>query len=75
MAGDRSEHALEGATVVEILRELERANPAIRGWIIDERGLIRRHINVFVNGEQRDGETAVAGADRVDVLPAISGGA
>ena len=35
MAGDRSEHALEGATVVEILRELERANPAIRGWIIN----------------------------------------
>jgi len=75
MAGDRSEHALEGATVVETLRELERAHPAIRGWIIDERGLIRRHINVFVNGEQGEGETAVAGADRVDVLPAISGGA
>ena len=75
MADDRSEHPLEGATVVETLRELERAHPAIRGWIIDERGLIRRHINVFVNGEQGDGETAVAGADRVDVLPAISGGA
>ena len=75
MAGDRSEHALDGATVVETLRELERTHPAIRGWIIDERGLIRRHINVFVNGEQGEGETAVAGADRVDVLPAISGGA
>jgi sulfur-carrier protein len=75
MAGDRSEHTLDGATVVETLRELERTHPAIRGWIIDERGLIRRHINVFVNGEQGDGETEVAGADRVDVLPAISGGA
>ncbi len=74
LAGEVGEHALEGAQVVELLRELERAHPAIRGWIIDERGLIRRHINVFVNGEQSAEQTAVDGDDRVDVLPAISGG-
>ena len=44
------------------------------GWILDERGRIRRHINVFVNGERGSEETAVAAADHVDVLPAISGG-
>ena len=38
------------------------------------RGLIRRHINVFVNGDLSGEETAVAGEDRIDVLPAISGG-
>jgi molybdopterin converting factor small subunit len=75
LAGDRAEHVLEGATVVELLRELERSHPATGGWIIDERGLIRRHINVFVNGERGEEETAVADEDRVDVLPAISGGA
>jgi sulfur-carrier protein len=74
LAGDCSEHALEGATVIEVLRELERANPAMDGWIVDERGLIRRHINVFVNGERGGEDTAVAGDDRLDVLPAISGG-
>jgi sulfur-carrier protein len=74
LAGDASEHALEGRTVVELLRELERAYPPIRGWIIDERGNVRRHINVFVNGQRRDEGTPVAGDDRVDVLPAISGG-
>ena len=31
------------------------SSPALRGWILDERGRIRRHINVFVNGEQGDG--------------------
>jgi sulfur-carrier protein len=74
MAGDLSEHETGGATVVEVLQELERATPGIDGWILDERGLIRRHINVFVNGEQGEEETAVGPDDRVEVLPAISGG-
>jgi molybdopterin synthase sulfur carrier subunit len=74
LAGDRSEHSVEGATVGELLRALERAQPATGGWILDERGLIRRHINVFVNGEPGGEETAVGTEDRVDVLPAISGG-
>ena len=74
LTGDRAEHTVEGATVVELLRELERAHPATGGWILDERGLIRRHMNVFVNGELGAAETAVGSEDRVDVLPAISGG-
>ena len=43
--------------------------------MLDERGHIRQHINVFVNGEQGREETAVADGDRVEVIPAISGGA
>jgi molybdopterin converting factor small subunit len=74
LAGDRGEHELDGANVGELLRALERAHPATDGWILDERGRIRRHINVFVNGELGDEETAVGAGDRVDVLPAISGG-
>ena len=74
LAGDRPEHVLDGATVMELLRELERSHPATGGWILDERGMIRRHINVFVNGERGGEDTAVAPEDRIDVLPAISGG-
>ena len=74
LAGDRSEHAIEGATVGELLLELERAHPAASGWILDERGVLRRHINVFVNGELGGQATPVHGEDRIDVLPAISGG-
>ena len=73
-AGDHAEHELDGATVATVLRALEREQPAIAGWVLDERGRIRRHINVFVNGEQGREETAVATGDRLDVLPAISGG-
>ncbi len=74
LAGDRSEHPVEAGTVCELLRELERAHPAMGGWILDERGLIRRHIAVFVNGECVREDAPVAPEDRIDVLPAISGG-
>ena len=69
-----AEHSLEGDTIAELLARLEREKPALHGWILDERGRIRRHINVFVNGEKGGEDTAVAADDRVDVLPAISGG-
>jgi molybdopterin converting factor small subunit len=66
---------VDAATVREALRALERAQPELRGWILDERGLVRRHINVFVDGEMGREETALGGDARIDVLPAISGGA
>jgi len=75
LAGDRGEQDVAGATVAELLRELERAHPALAGWVLDERGRIRRHINVFVNGERAAEEDAVDAGAEVDVLPAISGGA
>jgi len=74
LAGDCAEHEIDGACVAELLRELERRHPPVCGWILDERGLIRRHINVYVNGERGRDTTAVGPGDRIDVLPAISGG-
>jgi molybdopterin synthase sulfur carrier subunit len=74
LAGGCSEHELRGGTVGELLIALEQAHPAVAGWVLDERRLVRRHINVFVNGERGDESTAVAESDRVEVVPAITGG-
>lgn len=74
LAGGSSEHHVEGSTVLELLRGLERRYPVLAGWVIDERGRIRRHINVYVNGQQGGESTAVGDGDRVEVLPAITGG-
>jgi molybdopterin converting factor small subunit len=74
MAGDRTEHEFAAGTVGELLEALEREQPEVRGWILDERGELRRHINVFLNGEPSSPAAAVGNGDRVDVLPAISGG-
>jgi sulfur-carrier protein len=74
LAGGRAEHELEGATVLEVLRALELRHPDVSGWVLDERGRIRRHIIVFVNGERGRETMAVQPGDRVEVLPAITGG-
>jgi molybdopterin converting factor small subunit len=74
LAGGQREVELDGATVVEVLKALERQHPETRGWILDERGLIREHINVFVDKEYGREDTSVTASDRLHVIPAISGG-
>lgn len=74
LAGGRRELELDGATVAEVLQALEREHPDVKGWILDEQGNIREHINVFVNKEIGGEGTALGPDDRVHILPAISGG-
>jgi molybdopterin converting factor small subunit len=74
LAGGKREVRVHGSTVAEVLRALELEHPSLAGWVLDEHGLIREHINVFVNRESGDEQTAVAPDDRLHVLPAISGG-
>lgn len=74
LAGDRAEHTVEGGTIGELLVALEREHPSASGWILDERGVLRRHVNVYLNGEPGRQDTPVCADDRIDVLPAISGG-
>jgi molybdopterin converting factor small subunit len=74
LAGGKRELELEGATVAEVLTALEREHPDTRGWILDERGAIREHINVFVNKEYGREDTSVTPSDCLHVIPAISGG-
>jgi MFS family permease/molybdopterin converting factor small subunit len=74
LAGKRTDVPVAGSSVVEVLRVLEREHPGLEGWILDERGLIREHVNVFVNGERGAEHTPVGERDRVHILPAITGG-
>jgi molybdopterin converting factor small subunit len=66
---------LEGTTVGEVLHALEREHTAVAGWILDEHGRIREHVNIFVNGDRGGETTPVGERDRLHVLPAITGGA
>jgi sulfur-carrier protein len=74
LAGGNSQIAVDGASVGEALRTLERLHPRIEGWILDEQGRIRAHVNVFVNGERTKEDAPLEQDDRMDVLHSISGG-
>lgn len=74
LAGGNRQVVMAGATVGEVLRDLERHWPKTSGWILDERGRIRRHVNVFLNGETVREDAAVRPDDRLHVLASISGG-
>jgi molybdopterin converting factor small subunit len=67
-----------GATVRELLDELDRRYPGLAAYIVDETGRVRRHVNVFVREEPiYDRESLadkVAPGDKVHILQALSGG-
>lgn len=65
----------DGATLGEVLAELERRYPGIRFRMVDEQGRIRPHLRFFADGEQI-GELgqALAGDGELVVVLALSGG-
>ena len=75
LAGGNTRVEVSGASVGEALRELEQAHPAMRGWVLDEKGQIRRHVNVFVDGERAGLDVSVAPDSELNIIQAISGGA
>ena len=65
----------QGATLAELLADLDRAYPGIRFRIIDEQERIRPHIKIFVNREQaRSLALPLVTSDEVLVIAALSGG-
>lgn len=69
---------VEATTVAEVVREVDKIAPGIAFYICDERGRLRRHVNVFVGEEpiaDRDRLSDTVGPDaRVFILQALSGG-
>jgi sulfur-carrier protein len=67
-----------GANVAEVVRALDVRYPRLAEYLLDERGALRKHVNIFVGeGLIHDRATlsdAVACDDTVFVLQALSGG-
>jgi sulfur-carrier protein len=68
----------EGQTVAEVIRSLEQQHPGLAAYIVDERGSLRKHVNIFVNDElvtdRIDLTDAVSPKTRVYIFQALSGG-
>ena len=71
-------HDVEASTVAEVVQRLDARWPGIGFYITDERGQLRQHVAVWVNGSQvKDRATlqdAVPDGATVDILQALSGG-
>jgi molybdopterin converting factor small subunit len=65
--------AARGRTVTEVIDDLELRVPGLRDRLCDGTAL-RRHLNIFVAGQQAALSTAVQEEQVVHVIPAVSGG-
>ncbi len=64
-----------GATIAEVLADLDRQYPGIRFRVVDEQDRMRQFMRFFVNGEQVfDLNHALAPSDELTLVQALSGG-
>jgi molybdopterin converting factor small subunit len=64
-----------GATLAELLADLDRRYPGLRFRVIDEQDKIRAHVRFFVNGAQVfDLTMPIRPTDELQIVQALSGG-
>jgi molybdopterin synthase sulfur carrier subunit len=63
-----------GATVADVIADLDAQVPGLRNRILDAGPTIRTHLNVFVAGERASLTTPVPPDAIIHVIPAVSGG-
>ena len=70
--------SVEGSSLPELLEAVDRRYPGIQHYIVDERGVLRKHVNIFIDGELiRDRESLSDSFDEnseVFIMQALSGG-
>lgn len=72
--GAERRHEVGGATVAEVIDELDARVPGLRNRLLDAGPVIREHMNVYVSGERAKLSTAVPPGTTVHIIPAVSGG-
>ena len=67
-----------GATISELIENLERQFPGVKSRLCDESGQVKRYVNVFVNDEEmralQGANTRLADKDEITIVPAMAGG-
>lgn len=77
LTGGADEVKARGATVADVIADLEARHPGVRDRLLDEKG-VRRFVNLYVGDEDirfLDGlGTALKGGEQISIVPAIAGG-
>lgn len=68
----------KGATVADLIDDLEQSYPGLKERLVDDTGDLRRFVNIYVNQEDvrflQGQKTALKDGDEVSIVPAIAGG-
>jgi len=74
----QSKVQVSGATINELIENLERQYPGVKSRLCDDSGQIKRYVNVFVNDEEiralQGANTRLADKDEITIVPAMAGG-
>ena len=69
---------IRAATVAELVAELDRRHPGLAGYLVDDRGALRQHVNIFVDEEMLRDRLGLSDeldpTSKVYVMQALSGG-
>lgn len=78
LTGGADEVSVEASSIGQLIDKLEAAHAGLKERLCDEKGDIRRFVNIYVNDEDvrfLDGRaTALKDGDEVSIVPAIAGG-
>jgi molybdopterin converting factor small subunit len=65
---------VDGETAAAVVKALEAAYPALRGWVVDEQGALRRHVRLFKGAGPVALDAPIGPNDELHIVAAISGG-
>jgi molybdopterin synthase sulfur carrier subunit len=69
---------VNAATIGAAIQELQARFPGIAERLVDDKGEVRRFVNVYVNEEDirflQNRETPLKDGDEISIIPAIAGG-
>ncbi|MBN4054366.1 MoaD/ThiS family protein [Nitrospira defluvii] len=72
------EVVVEGEDIATLIDALDRAYPGMKDRLCDEKGALRRFVNIYINEEDirfhQGLQTPVKSADEISIVPAIAGG-
>lgn len=78
LTAGEAEIAVEGGTVAEVLENLEGSHPGFKERILDDEGVLRRFVNVFVSDDDvrflQGLGTEIAEGETLSIVPAVAGG-
>jgi len=68
----------KGSSLAEIFKEIETNYPGLSSYVLDERGSLRRHVNIFIDGKMINDRTKLSDSfssnSEIYIMQALSGG-